>query len=390
MPNAKDLVLKLRSITDAFKTDDPVHELEDLERSLKATGDQSTTSAREVRRAAEDLDAPGFDKAAAEAESTARRMRAAAEDMSDGFERGARDIDQTTSRMRDDMGDVGRETGSEFISNIAEGIGSGSGSLDDVVSGTLGGLTNLAASLTGPVGIAAGIAAAGIGLVFNATKAQAEAAKERVDTLMGALEELGTTSSEAAKTVIWDTWLATMKEMPGELNKTVTTLESAGITADEWKNAIKGSADAQQTVNDKLMTTAAAIQDNYARTGELTTEERAYLDNLILVQGHLDTQNTTLGQVKDQQSDINFFLDEGEKKQKNITDEISDSRKEARGLRDDLDSATKDRTVKVTVRTVDLRGKWVDAPDPRKGTSYPVHGTSSGGGVSGSYAGGYR
>ena len=129
-----------------------------------------------------------FSDLAVEAELASRRVRAAAADMGDGVRTGAADVDYATDGMRQNMADTGKEAGAEFVGNIAEGIGSGQANLNDVVTGTMGGITNLAATLGGPLGIAAAGAAAGVGLVFAAVKAEAEKAKARVDSLIGALE----------------------------------------------------------------------------------------------------------------------------------------------------------------------------------------------------------
>ena len=375
MPNAKDLVLRLRSITDGFKTDAPVRELDDLEHSLDATGRQARTSAREVKQAAADMDAPGFDKAAAEAENTAARMRAAAEDMAAGMKQGARDIDTETGKIRQDMSAAGSEIGSEFIGNIAEGIGSGSGSVTDVVQGTLGGLTNLASTLTGPVGIAAGTAAAGIGLVFAASKAEAEKAKGYVDTLIGAFEELGETTSEAAQQAAWDAWLDTMKESPETISQIVDALDDAGISGETYRDAITGSRDAQYEVTTALTATRDAINNNLAVTGDLTDEQQDYLDNARVAQDAVNDWNGALDTTAGYYSDIDYLQGEGKGKQGKITDEINRSRDAAKGLRTDLDDATKDRTVNVTINTRDASGRaQARLVDPRTGGNAGAYG----------------
>lgn len=373
MPNAKDLVLKLRSVTDGFKTDQPVRELDDLEHSLKATGDQSTQSAREVKRAADDMDAPGFDRAAAEAETTARRMSAAADDMAAGMRDGARKIDAETDKMRQDLGEAGKETGAEFVGNIAEGIGSGQANLSDVVSGTLGGLTNLAATLTGPVGIAAGVAAAGIGLVFAKVKAEAEAAKERVQTLIGALEELGETTSKQAKEAIFQSWLDTMKEMPGELDKVRSTLQTAGINAKTFRDAISGSAAAQQIVREKLQATRGDIEKVQFATGTVNEQQRIFMAGMDTILGDLDEQNSALDTTQTYFDNVNGLTKTGKSNIKDWKDGIREAKEEARLLNGELDKAARDRTTRVTVKTVDYTGRSVSLPDPRK---YPtnVHG----------------
>ena len=139
-----------------------------------------------------------FDATGAASERAADEVRREALNMADGVRAGAVGIDAETDRMRRDMGEVGRESGAEFVNNIAEGIGSGQANLSDVVSGTLGGLPNLAATLTGPVGIAAGAAAAGIGLVFAKVKAESEDAHARLDSMRGALEGVGAEGQKVA------------------------------------------------------------------------------------------------------------------------------------------------------------------------------------------------
>lgn len=384
MPNAKDLVLRLKSITDGFKTDQPVRELDDLEQAMTATGAQASKSSREVRTAADDMNAPGFDKAAAEAEATAARMKAAAEDMATGVRTGATDINTETGKIQSDMADTGREAGAEFVGNIAESIGSGSGSITDVVQGTLGGLTNLAASLAGPVGLAAGAAAAGIGMVFAKVKAEADAMDERVQDLMGALAELGEMTSKAAKETIWEDWLKDLKADTDQLNLITDLIGMAGVDQKTLKDAITGSATAQADVKAQMEATAAAIEDNWHKTGLLSDEEAKYLQHWRDVTGEIDDQQTALGETKTALDNINTLTGDTKTKTKSWKDTVKDVRGEVQGLNSDLNNATRNRslTIYANVKTQGDKSVLPNLPkDPRKG--------SAARGGSGGYTGGY-
>jgi hypothetical protein len=365
VPSAKDLVFKLRSLTGEFRTDDAARELDELEQSLKATGDQARISAREVRQAADDLDAPGFDRAAAEAEATATRMRAAAEDMASGVRTGAQKIDTETDKIRTDMGDAGKEVGAEFVGNIAEGIGSGSANVTDVVQGTLGGITNLAASLTGPVGIAAAGAAAGIGLVFSAVKGQAEAAKEKLDSLRGALEDVADLSSKAARDAIFKQWLEETRQIPGQLDKIASAVRQAGVDGETFQAALAGSAEAQETIRQKLQAAGIEIIKNRRETGGITAEQEAYLENMALVLKDLGIYNQNVTAIKGEHEDIAYLSGKAKENTAGSNRELDDGIAKAKELGRTLDYTFRDRTLQTTVVVRDQTGRNIRLPDPR-------------------------
>ena len=351
----RDVDLFTRSVD---RADD---QLDGLDTALGQTKRTLSLTGAEAREAGGDLEHAerGFTELAQEVARTRSTMERDMRGMSGAVRGGAADVDRETSRMRTDMGEAGRETGAEFISNIAEGIGSGGGNLQDVVSGTLGGLTNLAATLTGPVGIAAGAAAAGIGLVFNTVRQQAEQAKARIGELVGGLEDVEDQSKKAAEAKIFEIWLEQMKEMPDQLQQTVSVLKTAGVEAGTFSKAIAGNKAAQDQVRTAIQKTGGDIIANQVKTGQLTAEQQAYLDAMGPVLGLLDQQNSDLTAAKGLHEDINWLQGESKGKQKAVTEETKRTRGEARGLGQDLDDATKDRSVKVKV---DYQERWVKGP----------------------------
>jgi uncharacterized protein YukE len=267
-------------------------------KSIEDVGDASDVAARE-------LDRVNFDEAARDAENMARRVKSATGDMGDAFHTGATTIGRETGRIRTNMSDTGKEAGAEFIENIAEGIGSGQANLSDVISGTLGGVTNLAATLAGPVGIAAAGAAAGIGLVFAAIKGESERAKAKIDDLRGALEGIGDLASKEAAEAIFQAWVADAQKTAGKVEKVRDVLKEAGVSAQDFRDALAGDPDAQQKVTDKLLDQQEALISQVATGERLTTEQGKYLENVKLVLGELGASDAAVGAIRREQEAIN-------------------------------------------------------------------------------------
>lgn len=333
-------------------------DLSGLDTGIDGLGAASDNAKSDLSGLDSELSQVNFDQVAVEAEETARRLRVAAGNMKSAIHDGADGVRTEAGSMRADLGEVGRESGAEFVGNIAEGIGSGQANLNDIVSGTLGGVTNLAASLTGPVGLAAGAAAAGIGLVFAAVKGQAERAKAQVDTLIGALEEVGDTSSKAAKAAIWDTWLEKMKENRGTMSGIVDNLKIAGVSQGTFRDAISGSAAAQKEVRDQVFRTGSEMIKNKQAGEDLTEEQEAYLENFPSILQELDSQNDSLEDAEDYFSDLDWLSDKTKGNVDKTGKSIDNAGKKADNLGTDLDNATKGKTADDTNSSIDkARGK---------------------------------
>jgi len=331
--------------TEADRAD---RELGTLDTAIDNVGDAAQHAKGDVDKLGDELTLADFDGVSAEAEEAARKLRIAAGNMAGAVHTGAVGIDRETDQMKADLGEAGRESGAEFIGNVAEGIGSGQMNLNDVVSGTLGGITNLAATLTGPLGLAVGAAAAGVGLVFAAVKGQSEQAKARVDELIGALEEVGTTSGKAARAAIWDTWLTKMKENRGTLDGIVANLRIAGIDQGTFKAAITGSAAEQKKVRDQLFLTGQELIQNKQHGKELTDEQEAYLENFPEILSQLSDMNGDLDESQGYFDDLDWLSGKTKDNVDKTGKSIDKAGEKARDLGDDLDDATKDQNVKVT------------------------------------------
>ena len=334
--------------------------LKDAQQAIDRTGDDARNSATDLGRAEE-----GLDQLGTEADSVADQLRRSGQEMAASIRNASTDVRDDAGHMRNDLGELGRESGAEFIGNIAEGIGSGQANLNDVVSGTLGGLTNLAATLTGPVGIAAGAAAAGIGLVFAAVKAESERAKEAIDTLRGAMQDVWEEGQKAQQEAIFDTWVEGAQETTGKLENTRDVLAQANVTADEFKAALAGDPAAMDTVKRKIDAQADAIEEAKRQQGGVYDFQQKYLDNMGTVLGDLESNDKAIGAVRREHEAIE---DLSGKTGGNIGDWNADKAiADAKELNEQLDRATRDRTVKVSGYT---SGDW--GPKPGGGSGYPA------------------
>ena len=318
--------------------------LRDVQRGLDKVGDAADQSTQDLRGVGTALDSTDFDQVAVEAEQTARRLRTAAGDMADGVRQGADGIDVETGRMRTNMGEVGREAGTEFIGNIAEGIGSGQANVTDVVQGTLGGITNLAASL-GPVGAVAAGVAGGIGLVFSAMKGQAEAAKAKLDALRDALADIQDVASEAGKTAIFEAWLADAQKIPGKVAQIEAVIERAGITAEEFQGALAGNPEDLETVVRKSHAMGGEIIRAKQQTGQLTDEQQQYLDTYPQLLQDVDATTEGVAGIKAEHRGINGLLTDAQRETRGWKDDLDDVEGKAEDVNEELDHAARPRTV---------------------------------------------
>lgn len=299
---------------------------------IDQAGDKARASASDWQVAETGLDSVGD-----EADRTADRLRTAASDMASSIKTGARNVDTEADRMRTSLNETGRETGSEFIQNIGEGIGSGGANLNDVVSGTLGGLVNMIGT-GGPLMTAAGVAALGIGSIFNSVKQQGEEIAERVQGLIDALEDLGEAGDAAIAEATWDEWLAQAKKSPEHLSKIVDGLDEMGISTNEWKEAMTGNDTIAADIRDKAEDIITKLTNQKITTGQLTDEEQKRLDGAYEVRTEIDKQNTVLEDTKDYQSDIERLTDDTAGKAKEWASHTADARTEAQRTKDIYDA----------------------------------------------------
>jgi hypothetical protein len=365
VPSAKDLVFKLRSLSNEFRTDEAARELDQLDTSLAATARQASLSAREVRTAASQLEAPGFDKAAAEAEATARRMRAAAEDMAAGVRQGATKIDTATDKIRTDMADTGREAGSELVSNIAEGIGSGTGSVTDVVQGTLGGITAMAASIPGPFAVAGASAAAGIGILFSSIKRQADESRERVKALTSAILDTGKAGQTAVRQAALDQWEQNLKDAPDKARLLAVGMRAAGLSAKDVQAAVAGTPSEAQAVLDKIERWQRRQNEIMLDSERVTVEMLKQDEAVTALERELRGTNKELQLSREQVAAIESLTGKAGSNTEAWKDDVAEVTRQAKLAEAALDRAFRDRTVRATVIVRDQAGRNIRLPDPR-------------------------
>lgn len=332
--------------------------LDQVQAGIDQTGNMATASATDLGRIDTALASVGT-----EAEQTAAKLRVEAGNMAGAIRTGTVGVAADLDGMRANMGEVGRESGAEFVGNIAEGIGSGQANLTDVVSGTLGGLTNLAATMTGPVGLAAAGAAAGIGLVFQAVRGEAEQAKAKIDGLRGALDGLADLASEEAEQLIFQTWIEDAQKTTGKIDKVRDALKTAGVTAEEFQSALAGDPQAIENVRRKLQLAGGDIIKNQQQTGKLTDEQQRYLDTFPTILKDIHANDAALGVVRREHDAINDLLGKTPGLQGKVTKETEKTKGAVSGVKDEIDRIPNNKTVTVTVKYRDENGKPVNPSD---------------------------
>lgn len=308
--------------------------LTDMQRELDDTGRAARDSVHDLDKADNALADVGD-----EAGRTADTLRREAAKMSNAIRDAGTGVDREAGGLRDNLKETGSEAGAEFIGNIAEGIGSGQANLNDVIQGTLGGVTNLAASLGGPIGLAAAGIAAGVGIIFQKMNQEAEKTKQKVQDLLGVLDDLGDTTSAKAQQAVWEAWIESIKETPDQLDLIRDGVDRIGISQADFQGAIVGSKDALVGVNQQLDAAEANIQAQANQTGGLTKKQQEQLNQVKAIRDQINGQNSALGETQDIYDDIGF-LTQGAK---NTTDDwahsMSGVHDEAKGVNNELDKA---------------------------------------------------
>lgn len=363
--DAAKLALSLGKVdTEADTLDRSVR---DAGQAIDRLGSEAATAGTDLGRAETALDLVGD-----EADAVADELRRAGQEMSDSIRAGAQGVEREADTMRGNMGELGRETGAEFVGNIAEGIGSGQANLTDVVSGTLGGLTNLAATLSGPVGIAAGAAAAGIGLVFASVKAESERAQAAIDTLRGAMDSVWAKGQEIQEQAIFDAWVKGAQATTGKLENTRDVLNQAGVSADEFKAALAGDPKAMDVVKGKIDAQADAIEAAKREQGGVYEFQQKYLDNMDGVLSDINASDKAIGAVRREHEAIEELSG---KTGTNLGKWNADKAiEDAKQLNEQLNQATRDRSMKVSTY---LTGEGKSALTGNGGGGYPAGGRAA-------------
>jgi hypothetical protein len=258
---------------------------EDIADALNATTKNADDLERKLGKAMK-----GAEK---DAESLERVLR----DLPKATKKAADAADDDFKRIGDDAREAGREVGDEFRQNLGESLSSGS--MEDLVSDTLGGLVG---SMKGPLGLAAaGVAGVGA-LIFNKLKEDWQATTEAMKTTAQALVDY---QIEVGRQILFNTerqqiMQDLVKQDPEFWSKTREVAESLGLTLEDVADAILGGQDATDALKAKL-------QDAVEEGSLLNTSADQYGPKLtpgaakaLELLGYLQKAEEAAGQAGDQ------------------------------------------------------------------------------------------
>lgn len=205
----RDLKISILSEADRFDLDKPAGELDDL-------GDKAKSTAKRVDDA--------FDKMGKSSKATSKQI-----------EKGARDAGEGLDNLKDEAGSTGREAAASF-----------SGGFDDI-AGAIQEIGANAFAGFGPVGAAAGLAAAaGIGILV----AQMQEANERIKAARESLRELGLDADTTGLDRFNAAW-QTLAENDN-LDQLRKSVELAGVSWDDYMDAVVNGGPKLDTIKGKL------------------------------------------------------------------------------------------------------------------------------------------
>lgn len=218
---------------------------------------------------------------------------------------GARKVGDDTKRGMDRAGETTEEFKDEALQNFSEVTSSFTGDMEsavDLVQGTLGGL---ASGIGGPLGLALGIAAAGVGLITNGlieAEERAEELRERArefaaeaveagvstDEWLGSSEQLVTRLQELEQLKSTD-WRWFWQEDPTQLQEWTRALEALGrpasevaeILGSESVDAIRDYRDAWEESRDALEREAEALVERKGAVQAASSAEMRALNEQL-------------------------------------------------------------------------------------------------------------
>jgi uncharacterized protein with PIN domain len=222
--DTKKVAVSTEDIADALLS--VTNSSEDLERKLSRAMREVDKDVDTLQRSIRDL--PKATKAAADA------------------------ADKDFGKIGDDARDAGREVGDEFRQNLGESLSSGS--MEDLVSDTLGGIVG---SMKGPLGLAAaGVAGVGA-LIFNQLKKDWETTATALKNTAQGLVDM---QIEVGRQLLYNTerqqvMSDLVKQDPEFWAKTREVAEQLGLTLQDVGDAILGGQDAMDALKGKLQQT---------------------------------------------------------------------------------------------------------------------------------------
>jgi DNA-binding transcriptional MerR regulator len=188
-------------------------------------------------------------RAMREAEKDTESLKRVLDELPKSTRKAAQAADDDFKKIGDDARDAGREVGDEFRQNLGESLSSGS--MEDLVSDTLGGIVG---SMKGPLGLAAaGVAGVGA-LIFNKLKEEWQATVEAMGTMAQSLVEK---QLEVGRQFLFqqerlEVMRDIIKENPDLWGKIREQAESLGYTLEDVASAMLGGTAEADAFKKKL------------------------------------------------------------------------------------------------------------------------------------------
>jgi hypothetical protein len=214
-----------------------------------------------VTNSSEDLERK-LSRAMREVDKDVDTLQRSIRDLPKATKKAADAADDDFKRIGDDAREAGREVGDEFRQNLGESLSSGS--MEDLVSDTLGGLVG---SMKGPLGLAAaGVAGVGA-LIFNKLKEDWQAT---MDAMKSAAQGLVDYQIEVGRQMLFNTERQKLmqdlvKQDPELWAKVREQAETLGLTLEDVATGIFGSKEQTEALREKLRDTV--------REGSLLNEQ---------------------------------------------------------------------------------------------------------------------
>lgn len=293
----RDLTFSILSDTDKLQLAEPAAQLEQLGKAAADAGRDldkldGTAAAREldlVGRAADDasrdvekLDTreavQDVEKLGDQAHDTARRMDTAFDTIARASKRSSQKLDDNTKAMKLDLDDVGDEA-----ADTAREMGASfDGSADSIID-AFQEFGSLAGASMGPIGVAAGAAAAtGVGLIRAEQEKLKQMASEMVDDM---IEAGGKLTDE-----VIDARIRTMaSDDPAALAKQKRIIDALGLSWRDYIRAKAGDGEAAERSIQAMADLNSELSDQAAEAGSASGAMYAQQTQLNDLAGELGT-----------------------------------------------------------------------------------------------------
>jgi hypothetical protein len=244
-------------------------------------------------------------RAMREAEKDAESLKRVLDDLPKSTGRAAKAADDDFRKIGDDAKEAGREAGQEFRQNLGESLSSGS--MEDLVSDTLGGIVG---SMKGPLGLAAaGVAGVGA-LIFNRLREDWQAT---VTAMQTAAQSLVDKQIELGRQMLFNTERQQLmsdlvKEDPKLWAKVREQAEMLGLSLEDVGTAIFGSQEQTDALKQRLQQAVAEgknLNTSAEQYGPKLTPAAAAAAQLL---GLLNGQSNEIEEAKIQLENFNSVM----------------------------------------------------------------------------------